>query len=249
MRVLILGGTTEAAALARALAGRTDVEPTLSLAGRTLAPERPPIPVRIGGFGGADGLAAWLGAERTDLLIDATHPFAAQMSRHAVEAARRVGVPHLVFTRPPWRLGPGDRWTSVPDMAEAAAALGPTPRRVFLTVGRLLLAAFAAAPQHTYLIRTVDPPDGIEALPHRELIRARGPFDRHAEARLMRQQRIDILVTKNSGGGATYPKLEAARALGLPAIVVERPALPPGVTIWHDLPSVLAALEVHRPPP
>ena len=237
MRVLILGGTSEASALARALAGDARFCATLSLAGRTRAPAASPIPHRIGGFGGIDGLTAYLRAERIDALVDATHPFAAQMSRHAAAAATQTGTKLLVICRPAWQPGPGDRWTTVADMQVAANALGGTPRRVFLTVGRQDLAPFAAAPWHHYLIRSVDPPDSALSPPDAETIAARGPFAEADERQLLAQHRIDVIVTKNSGGAATAGKLAAARALALPVIMVARPPAPAAGTTVTDAES------------
>jgi precorrin-6A/cobalt-precorrin-6A reductase len=249
MRLLILGGTSEASALAAALARRSDLTAVLSLAGRTAAPEVPPIPHRIGGFGGIAGLSDYLAAERMDAVVDATHPFAAQMSRHAAEACRARGLPLAAFTRPPWHPGEGDNWIEVPDMSAAVTALGSAPRSVFLTVGRLSLPAFAEAPQHRYVIRTIDVPDGLDRLPNHRLIQARGPFDATAEEELMRREGAEVLVTKNSGGAATYGKMEAAGRLGLPVIVVQRPARPEDVPVLHDLYAVLDWIEAHRPAP
>ncbi len=232
MRVLILGGTTEASALARAVAGDARIEATLSYAGRTRTPARLPIPTRSGGFGGVQGLAHHLRAQAIDALVDATHPFAAQMSRHAAEAAALAGVRLLAIVRPPWQPQAGDCWTAVPDMENAAAALGPVPRRVFLTVGQQELAAFAAAPWHDYLIRSVEP---VTRLPPRaRCIVARGPFEEEGERRLLQTERIELLVTKNSGGAATSAKLTGARALGIPVIMVSRP-------LAEAVPSVLDA--------
>ena len=226
MKVLILGGTTEASALARALANDARIRPLLSLAGRTRAPVLPAIPNRRGGFGGAGGLAAYLRDERIGALIDATHPFAAQMHANAALAAKQAGVPRLAVSRPPWRPGPGDRWTEVPAMQAAATALGPASRRVFLTVGQQELAPFRAAPWHDYLIRSVEPPQPGTLPPSARCIAARGPFYEAGERALLETERIDLLVTKNSGGTATEAKLRAARALGLPVILVARPPAP-----------------------
>ena len=244
--MLILGGSTEATALAHALADRGDLDARLSLAGRTRQPAPQPLPTRVGGFGGAAGLAAHLRAEAIDLLVDATHPFAARKSASARLAAREAGVPLLRVGRPPWRPGPGDRWLEVADMATAAATLDTVPRRVFLTVGRLQLAAFAHAPQHHYLVRTIDPPTTSHGLPDATVIEARPPFDFATEYDLMVEHRVDMLVTKNSGGTAAAPKLAAARALGLPVILVRRPAEADG-TIGVD--EALAAIEAHARAP
>jgi precorrin-6A/cobalt-precorrin-6A reductase len=248
IRILILGGTTQASELARALAGRADVSPLLSLAGRTQNPAPAPIPCRIGGFGGAEGLARFLREEKFDALIDATHPFAAQISANARAASATSGVPLLVFSRPAWAPGEGDQWREVATMTEAVAALGETPRRVFLTQGRLQLAAFAAAPQHFYLVRAIDEPDELRLLPRNKFISARGPFTLDVERELMRAEGIEILVSKNSGGGATAAKLAAARELHIPVILVARPEAQDAAEASR-LDDVLDWIEAHRPAP
>jgi precorrin-6A/cobalt-precorrin-6A reductase len=225
-RILILGGTTEARRLAERLAHRTDLAVTLSLAGRTAAPAPQPVPVRSGGFRGAAGLAAYLGAEVIDLLIDATHPYAAQISANAADAAACAQVPLLALHRPAWIPVDGDRWTEVADMPAAVQALGSTPRRAFLALGRNELAPFAAAPQHFYLIRSVDPVEPRLPVPHAAYLTGRGPFEEADERALLAQHRIDVIVAKNSGGAATYGKIAAARSLGLPVIMLRRPARP-----------------------
>ncbi|MCI0466231.1 MAG: cobalt-precorrin-6A reductase [Beijerinckiaceae bacterium] len=223
MRVLILGGTAEASKLAHLLAGRRGISSILSFAGRTKAVVVPPIPYRIGGFGGIEGLAAYLKAGRIDLLVDATHPFAGQISRNAEIASAQAGIPLGVLSRPAWVREPGDHWIDAVSMDAAARAIGHEPRRVFLTIGRLQLAAFAAAPQHFYLIRTIDPPAALPCLPRHRIIQGRGPFAASAEERLLREEAIDIVVSKNSGGGAAYGKILAARQLRLPVIMIARP--------------------------
>src|SRR5579872_1490761 len=223
MRVLILGGSSEASRLAARLEGESGFAAILSLAGRTRNPAPPPIPFRIGGFGGAAGLAAYLRDERIDCLVDATHPFAERMSANAETAAAATDTPLLVFTRPPWAPAAGDNWRECADASDAAQALGAAPRRVFLTVGRLQLPAFEQAPQHDYLIRTIDPPEPPPNLPHWRLVLARGPFSVGDEISLMRAEAIDVLVAKNSGGEATRAKLDAARTLGLEAILIRPP--------------------------
>ncbi len=225
MRVLILGGTTEASAIARALAGDGRFAPVLSLAGRTRAPVPPPIPWRVGGFGGVAGLADYLQREAVDAVIDATHPFAAQMTAHAVAACGEV--PRIAVLRPAWEAVVGDRWTHVADLAKAAEALGPVARRVFLTVGQGALGVFG--PPHHYVVRSVDPP--ADAPEGATLLMARGPFSAEAERALMTEMRVDVLVTKNSGGAAVAGKLAAARALGIGVVMVDRPAPPPGPTV------------------
>ncbi|MGA2128836.1 MAG: cobalt-precorrin-6A reductase [Xanthobacteraceae bacterium] len=225
-KVLILGGTTEARELAERLAGRPQWSVTLSLAGRTAAPRRQPVPVRIGGFGGTDGLAAYLREHEIDCLVDATHPYAAVMSANAAAAATAAGVALLALRRPAWQPVAGDRWTEVADAMDAVRALGPAPRRVFIALGRQELAPFATAPQHHYLIRSVDPVDPPLAVPRAKYVLGRGPFAEQAERDLLEAERIEAVVAKNSGGAATVGKIAAARALGLPVILLRRPPLP-----------------------
>ncbi|NYZ11731.1 cobalt-precorrin-6A reductase [Azospirillum sp. RWY-5-1] len=242
MKALILGGTTEAMALAKRLADHPVIAAEVSLAGRTARPVLPPLPTRVGGFGGADGLAAYLTENRIGAVVDATHPFAARISANAVAACARAGVPLLVLTRAAWTAGPGDRWIGVPDMAAAAEALRPLGRRVFLTVGRQELAPFAAVPDWSYLIRAVDPPDPPPELPDHRVILDRGPYTLEGELALLAEHRIDALVSKNSGGTATAAKLEAARRLGIPVVMVERPA-DTGAPTVHAVGAALAWLE------
>ena len=226
MTILILGGTAEARALAGALAQRKDLAVTLSLAGRTAEPAPQPVPVRRGGFGGADGLARYLREERIDLLIDVTHPYAAAISANAAKAAQASGVRLLALRRPAWKKVRGDNWIEVDTIAEAVAAIGETPRRVFLALGRKELQPFAAAPQHFYLIRSVDPVEPPLAVPQASYIAARGPFGEAEDRALLERERIEMVVAKNSGGEATYGKIAAVRALGLPVVMLKRPALP-----------------------
>ena len=242
LRVLILGGTTEASALAQKLAGDARFEATLSLAGRTSAPKSQPIATRVGGFGGVDGLTRFLGEHAIDAVIDATHPYADQMSSNAVLACARTGTPLASLVRAPWCPQAGDRWQVVPSTAAAALALGPTPRRVFLSLGRQELHAFAAAPQHRYLARVIETPDPEGLPPDLRLLQARGPFDRTAEERLLTDEKIEILVSKNAGGLATYAKIEAARAFSLPVIMIERPHKPAGHVVG-DAGEAVAWLE------
>jgi len=239
MKLLILGGTTEATELGQALAGDARFDATLSFAGRTQRPLAQAIPTRTGGFGGIEGLAAYLRDHAIDALIDATHPFAAQMTAHAVAAAQQTGVPLLVVLRPAWVPGPGDQWTMVPTMQAAAAALGPVPRRVLLTIGQKDLAPFTAAPWHDYLTRSIEPPS--VSLPQVRFIAARGPFVLDDERHLLQAERIEVIVTKNSGGGATDAKLEAARQRNLPVVMVARPPAPDAETV-PDAASALAWL-------
>jgi precorrin-6A/cobalt-precorrin-6A reductase len=226
MRILILGGTFEARQLAGQLASRANLAVTLSLAGRTIAPATQPVPVRIGGFGGAEGLAAYLHAERIDALIDATHPYAAMISANAARAATAARVPLLMLHRPAWTPVAGDSWTEVADTNDVVRALGSIPRHVFLALGRQELNPFAAAPQHHYLIRSVDPIDPPLGVPYASYVTGRGPFTEADDRSLLIGHGIDVVVAKNSGGTATYGKIAAARALGLPVILLRRPSLP-----------------------
>lgn len=228
MRVLILGGTTEASSLARLLANDTRFETTLSLAGRTAQPARQPLPTRIGGFGGIDGLMQYLRAAKIDAVVDATHPYADQMSAHAVAACEQAVIPFASLVRAPWTRQAGDDWRDVIDTEAAVDALGEDPRRVFLAIGRQELPLFAGAPQHHYLARVIDAPDGTDLPPHLTLLQARGPFDLAAEIALLRDHRIDVVVSKNAGGEATYAKIAAARALGVPVLMIARPYKPAG---------------------
>ncbi|MGW3209361.1 cobalt-precorrin-6A reductase [Streptomyces sp. NPDC001135] len=237
--VLVLGGTTEARRLADDLAARPGVRVTTSLAGRVSRPGAVAGEVRIGGFGGAQGLADWLRAHHVDALVDATHPFAEAITAHAAHAAAATGVPAVVLRRPGWQPGPGDRWYDVPSLAGAAEALPGLGRRVFLSTGRLGLAAFAHLTDLHFVVRSVDPPEP-PLPPDTEVVLARGPFTVADETELLRGHRIEVLVTKDSGAGATAAKLTAARRLGLPVIVVHRPPLPRGVTA---VPDVAGALE------
>lgn len=237
MRVLVLGGTGEARALAAALHPAHEV--LTSLAGRVRDPKLPVGRVRVGGFGGPAALAAWLRAERFDAVVDATHPFAERISASAAQAAGEAGTPLVLLRRPGWTAGPGDRWRRVPDLAAAAADL--PGERVFLTTGRQGLAAFAGCAQW-FLIRCVDPPDP-PLPPAREVLLARGPYTVDGELALMRAHRVDALVTKDSGGAMTAAKLAAARTLGLPVVVVDRPR-PPDVPVLAEVAEVLAWLGV-----
>jgi precorrin-6A/cobalt-precorrin-6A reductase len=245
MRVLVLGGTFEASKLADLLAGQGGISPMLSFAGRTTALRPPQIPYRIGGFGGVNGLQAYLGAERIEVLVDATHPFAEQMSRHAAIAAAGANVPLIVLSRPAWVAQPGDHWIDAATMAAAAAALGREPRRVFLTIGRLQIGAFAAAPQHFYLIRTIEPLTLAAGLPRHRVILGRGPFAFEAEDKLLREESIDVVVSKNSGGEAAFAKVRAARHLGLPIVMVARPRQSSG-PVLHDPAEAMTLILRHR---
>ena len=224
--ILILGGTAEARKLAEKLAGDPRFDTELSLAGRTRAPAEQPVPVRIGGFGGPEGLGRYLRERRISILIDATHPYAAQISRNAAEASKLAGVPLVALRRLPWQRQTGDRWTEVDSVAEAVTGVGDKARNVFLTLGRQELLPFEAAPQHRYLIRSVDPVEPPLNIPNAIYLTSRGPFTEADEARLLRDNHIETIVAKNSGGPASYGKIAAARALGIDVILVRRPDLP-----------------------
>jgi len=223
-RVLILGGTGEARALAGLLAKEKGLRAVTSLAGRTAAPELPPGEWRSGGFGGAEGLATYLEREAIGLVADVTHPFAAAISRNAAEACRRTGTAYIRLERPAWRPERGDRWQEVENIARAATAL-PISARAFLTIGRRDIAAFFARTDTNILARMIEPPDN--PLPsHVEILLARPPFSLEGELALLKERGITVLVCKNSGGDATKAKLAAARKLKLPVIMVERPEKP-----------------------
>ena len=233
--VLILGGTTEARELAAALAGRPFVT-TVSLAGRTVAPAEQGVPVRVGGFGGAAGLADYLLANSVDFLIDATHPYAETISFNAAKAAAQTATAILGLRRPLWQAGDGDFWVDVAGPEGAVRALGRTARRVFLAVGRQELNPFCNAPQHHYFIRSVDPVDPPLAVPNASYILARGPFTEAGDHELLQSNAINAIVAKNSGGTATYSKIAAARVLGIPIFMFKRPPVP-------DYPAVATVAE------
>lgn len=223
--LLILGGTSEAATLAKAVA-EAGLRATVSLAGRVERPKPLPLPVRTGGFGGAQGLAAYLRAHAITHVVDATHPFAETMSRNAADACDATGTPLLALARKPWEPGPGDEWRSVPDIPAAAAALRGPAMNVFLAIGRMHLGDFTGQPQHSYTLRLVDPPAGPPPFPRCEVILDRGPFTEAGDRALLAARRIGLVVSKNSGGTGAYAKIAAARALGVPVLMIDRPALP-----------------------
>ncbi|WP_242128339.1 cobalt-precorrin-6A reductase [Sphingobium sp. Sx8-8] len=235
--ILILGGTTEASALASALAERGE-RAVLSYAGRTGQPRAQPVPVRVGGFGGVAGLVDYLRGEGVTHLVDATHPFAATMSGHAVAAAREAGIAHIMLTRPPWVAGEGDRWTHVPDISAAVDALGGKAKRIMLALGRMHVDRFGAQPQHHYLLRFVDAPDQAPALPRHSLIVDRGPFTVDGDMGLMREHGIELIVSKNAGGDGAEAKLTAARRLGLSVLMIDRPPCP-AARVTHEVGEVL----------
>lgn len=198
----------------------------MSLAGRVARPKRQPLPIRVGGFGGVGGLQSYLSAEKISHVIDATHPFASQMSHHAVLASAASGVPLVALARPPWRAQPDDTWQSVADIAGAVAALDRPAASVMLAVGRMHLGDFAPNPQHHYLLRLVDPPEHGVPLPKATVIVDRGPFSVAGDRALMQTHEIELVVSKNAGGTGAAAKIQAARELGLPVIMIERPPTP-----------------------
>jgi precorrin-6A/cobalt-precorrin-6A reductase len=231
VRVLILGGTGQARLLADTVADTPGLDVITSLAGRVSQPRLPAGSVRVGGFGGVDGLTDYLRDAGIDRVVDATHPFAARITTHAMRACARTGIPLLVIRPPGWTERDDDRWHRVGDTAAAASAVADTPPGiVLLTIGRLGVAAFAADAAHDYLIRSIHAPDPGTPLPaRRTLTLTRGPFSLEAERALLRDRQVSLLVTKDSGGTATAAKLTAARELGVPVVMIDRPALPPGV--------------------
>lgn len=238
-RILILGGTGEARALAAALTEIPDIQLVSSLAGRVANPTLPAGEVRTGGFGGVDGLAHWIREQSIDAIVDATHPFAAQITKNAAIAAERCGVPLVVLRRPEWQAPGNGRWHVVGDTESAARVLPSLGWRAFLTIGRQGIDAFADLDTMWFLVRSIDPPEG--KMPSRsELALARGPFSVAGETSLMRRHRIDVLVTKNSGGEQTAAKLEAAECLDIPVVVIERPPLPAGVATVDDVSGAAA---------
>jgi precorrin-6A/cobalt-precorrin-6A reductase len=239
--LLILGGTTEATALAIAVheAGITAI---FSYAGRVARPKRQPLPTRIGGFGGVDGLVNYIRENGITHVVDATHPFAAQMSMNAVDACGQTGTQLIALTRPKWQFETGDNWTHVPDIDAAVAALDGPPKNVMLAIGRMHLDAFAPQPQHRYLLRLVDAPDGEVPLPNRHIVVDQGPFSTENDIALMREHGVELIVSKNAGGTGARAKIDAARALNLPIIMIDRPAIPARPEVGNSA-QVLAWLD------
>ncbi|GHF28988.1 precorrin-6A reductase [Streptomyces mashuensis] len=232
--VLILGGTTEARRLAAELAADPALRVTSSLAGRVAAPRLPAGQVRIGGFGGPEGLARWLREQHVAALIDATHPFAGTISFNAARAAAAVGVPLLALRRPGWVAGPDDDWHDVASLDDAARALSGMGERVFLTTGRMGLGAFAHLKDKWFLVRSVDAPEPPMP-PRTEVLLDRGPFTLDGERALLHRYAIDVLVTKDSGAAATSAKLTAARESRIPVVVIRRPPSPENVPETPDV--------------
>ena len=241
MRVLILGGTGDAAELAAKVATIQGLEAITSLAGRTREPSVPLGDLRVGGFGGVAGLASYLRVMQIDLLIDATHPFATQISFNAADATTEVGVPRLMLIRPPWEKASGDRWIEVDSVEAAAASVQNQAQRVFLTVGRQELAAFAHLDKIWFLMRMIDPPSDDALVPSGVILCDRGPFTLNNERQILIHNKIDTVVSKNSGGDATKAKIIAARELGVNVVMVNRPAIPPGEQVT-DVNGALAWL-------
>ncbi|MCP1908133.1 precorrin-6A/cobalt-precorrin-6A reductase [Bradyrhizobium elkanii] len=225
MRALILGGTADANLLAAAIAS-AGIDAVYSYGGRTRAPADQPLPVRSGGFGGVSGLADYLQREAITHVVDATHPFAAEMSRNAIAACAQTATPLLTLERAPWDKTSGDRWIEVADVVSAAAALPDSRASVFLAIGRQHVAPFGARPQHAYTLRFVDPPEQALPLPDADVIVSRGPFTLEGELAMMRTRRVEWIVARNSGGTGARAKIDAARVLGLPVIMITRPSLP-----------------------
>lgn len=236
-RLLILGGTAEAAELAARLAGDDRLETVTSLAGLTRLPNVGSGKVRRGGFGGPDGLAAFLKDGAYDALVDATHPFAAQIAEHAATAAGRADVPRVKLLRPPFARASDDRFVTVSDMAAAAAAI-PNGERVFLAAGRREIAAFAARRDLWCLVRMIEPPTAADILPEGKVILGRPPRDPALEVALLQEHAIGWIVSKDSGGQASA-KIIAARSLGLPVVLIERPP-PPAGEIVDSVDAVIA---------
>ncbi|MEG2998952.1 MAG: cobalt-precorrin-6A reductase [Comamonas sp.] len=227
-QVLLLGGTFDAYVLSTKL-HEAGIPAIYSYAGATLTRRTPALPTRVGGFGGVQGLVQYLQEERISRVVDATHPFAAQMSSNAIAACAELGIPLLSMERPAWSAQPGDQWIHVPDMAAAALALAPRFKNIFLAIGRKQLATFAGqATTHHFVLRVVDQTDEVLPLPPSsyQLIVARGPFALEDEIALLQRHAVDCIVSKNAGGADTYAKIEAARALQIPVIMVSRPQLP-----------------------
>lgn len=242
--LLVLGGTTEATALCRRLA-KEGIAGTISFAGRVERPVRQPLPQRVGGFGGVAGLVTYLKYSGVTHAVDATHPFASRMSANAVSACAEAGVPLIALTRAPWIAQEGDNWIRVPDIAGAVAALDRPRTRVMLAVGRMHLAEFAPNPQHAYLLRLVDPPKEELPFPECHVVVDRGPFSEGDDLALMREHGIELVVSKNAGGTGAAAKISAARKLGLPVIMIDRPALPPRAEA-HGVDEVLRWLSHAR---
>ena len=231
--MLILGGTSEAAQLAVAVTKRfgSNLKVTSSLAGRTRVPRPVTGAVRVGGFGGARGMATWLRAKRVDMVVDATHPFASKISDNAREACDAEAVPRLVLARACWQPKPGDRWFTVSDLDTAATLLPDMAKRAFLSVGSQRLESFSSVRGVHLVVRLIDPSPAVLSLMDHTVVLGRGPFDIEGERDLLRREKIDTIVSRNSGGAATYAKIAAARDLNIPVVMVAPPAREMGETV------------------
>ena len=241
-KLLIVGGTGDAVRLAECAIDLPGLAVITTLAGRTANPHPVSGTVRIGGFGGEFGLVEYLQTERIDVIVDATHPFAAQISWHVAGAATKVGIPRLMLIRPGWRRSPEDNWIEVENVAAAVVAIPARAERIFVTIGRQQLAPFAVLTNKWCLMRSIDPPDPSIPLPPGKLLLDRGPFSLERERELLREYQIQAIVSKNSGGDATYAKIIAARELGLPVVMVQRPIVPEG-EIVVDVASAIKWLQ------
>lgn len=244
-RILLLGGTSEATSLAQPLAGENGISTILSLAGRTANPVASPLPVRIGGFGGVASLTEYLTRENIDLVIDATHPFAARISNNAIAATTAADIPLLAIERPPWMPGDGDDWNEYDSIEAAIAALPNAPQDVFSGLGRQSIAALSAAPQHRYVIRVVDASKPPANLPYATMVAARGPFRTEDDLELFRKHRISRVLAKNAGGSGAYSKIEAARLLGINVHMVRRPAITSRLTV-ASVEEAIAWIKAHH---
>jgi precorrin-6A/cobalt-precorrin-6A reductase len=248
LKILLLGGTSEASLIAKRLASVPGVTATLSLAGRTRSAVPSPLPVRVGGFGGADGLADYIRREGVDLAVDATHPFAAQISVNAIAACGTSAIPLLAIERPPWEKTSGDHWSEHDSIEDAVAALPDVPADVFSALGRSSILALGAKPQHRYVIRVVDPVELPFELSHATVIATRGPFRVDDDIALFREHGIAYILAKNSGGDAAYAKIAAARLLGLPVHMVRRPAIAERDTVSTVEEAMIWIMRHHSPP-
>jgi precorrin-6A/cobalt-precorrin-6A reductase len=240
-RLLIVGGTGDAVQLAENAIDLPGLEVITTLAGRTTNPQAVAGNVRIGGFGGEAGLVKYLQTENIDFIIDATHPFAAQISWHVAGAATTVGIPRVMLVRPAWTRSPEDTWIEVESIEAAVKAIPASVERIFVTIGRQQLAPFAILTNKWCLMRSIDPPDSNIPLPPGKLLLDRGPFSLERERELLREYQIQAIVSKNSGGDATYAKIRAARELSLPVVMVQRPIVPDG-EIVTDVAGAIAWL-------
>lgn len=240
-RLSIVGGTGDAVRLAARAIDLPGLEVITTLAGRTREPNTIAGTVRIGGFGGEAGLVTYLQTEKIDLIIDATHPFAAQISWHVAGAATKVEIPRLMLLRPAWARSPEDNWIEVENIEAAVAAIPASAERIFVTIGRQQLAPFAVLRDRWCLMRSIDPPDSNIPLPPGKLLLDRGPFSLDRERELLRDYQIQAIVSKNSGGDATYAKIIAARELSLPVVMVQRPIVPEGELV-ADIEGAIAWL-------